>query len=140
RSASPQEKFYVNLCGVSFIDGAGKILLKEMYREGSQLIAEGCLNQAIVKEIVGEERNGSRIESSAGKKTPIIFYVALFSLYLGASGLHAQSSRPQDIPVAGQPLKLTLDKAVALALKQNTTAQIAVLQAAESVQDKNIAR
>jgi outer membrane protein TolC len=33
-----------------------------------------------------------------------------------------------------------LDKAVSLALRQNTTAQIAVLQAAESVQDKNIAR
>jgi outer membrane protein TolC len=35
---------------------------------------------------------------------------------------------------------LTLDQAVALALKQNTTAQIAVLNAAVSEQDKNIAR
>ena len=72
RAASPQEKFYVNLCGVSFIDGAGKILLKTMYHEGGQLIAEGCLNQAIVKEIVGNERGPVR-DNSADKKTPIIF-------------------------------------------------------------------
>jgi outer membrane protein TolC len=36
-------------------------------------------------------------------------------------------------------LRLTLDQAVALALKQNTTAQIAVLTAAQSEQDKKIA-
>src|SRR5499433_1811648 len=68
RTASPQERFYVNLCGVSYIDGAGKMLLKTMHREGGQLIAEGCLNQAIVREIVGREKNGAR---SSDKKTPI---------------------------------------------------------------------
>src|SRR5215467_13701616 len=88
RSASPQEKFYVNLCGVSFIDGAGKMLLKTMHHEGGQLIAEGCLNQAIVKEIVGQEKNGTRAES-ADKKTPIIFYGALFSLLLFGSSAKA---------------------------------------------------
>src|ERR1700741_1400437 len=149
RSASPPEKFYVNLCGVSFIDGAGKILLKTMHHEGGQLIADGCLNQAIVKEIVGQEKNGSRAESGSDKKTPIIFYVVLFSLLSFSSGTEAQdapapasqqgnASQTQATP--GQPLKLTLDKAVALTLKQNPTAQIAVLQAAQSVQDKNIAR
>jgi len=138
RNASPQEKFHVNLCGVSFIDGAGKVLLKTMYHEGGQLIAEGCLNQAIVKEIVGQERNGLRGEGSE-KKTPIIFYIALLSLLLGASGARAQAP-PGSVPVTGQPLKLTLDKAVGLALKQNPTAQIAVLQAAQAAQDQNIAR
>src|SRR5207245_4550532 len=39
-----------------------------------------------------------------------------------------------------QALKLTLDQAVGLALKQNPTAQIAILTAAQSEQDKNIAR
>jgi outer membrane protein TolC len=39
-----------------------------------------------------------------------------------------------------EALKLTLDQAVALALKQNPTAQIAILTAAQSEQDKNIAR
>ncbi len=51
RAASPDEKFSINLCGVSFIDPAGKTLLKEIYRQGGQLVAEGCLNQAIVREI-----------------------------------------------------------------------------------------
>jgi outer membrane protein TolC len=37
-------------------------------------------------------------------------------------------------------LRLTLDQAVALAIKQNPTAQIAVLTAAQSQQDKNIAQ
>lgn len=137
RAASPQEKFYVNLCGVSFIDGAGKILLKTMYHEGGQLIAEGCLNQAIVKEIVGNERGPVR-DNSADKKTPIIFYVALLSLLFGAHAVRAQTQPPA--PEVGQPLKLTLDKAVGLAVKQNTTAQIALVQAAQSVQDKDIAR
>jgi outer membrane protein len=140
RSASPQEKFYVNLCGVSFIDGAGKMLLKTMYHEGGQLIAEGCLNQAIVKEIVGEEKNVLRSQSSHEKKTPIIFYLLLFGLLLSGSGVRAQ--QPASVPGANpaEKLKLTLDRAVGLALKQNPTAQIAVLQAAQAVQDKNIAR
>jgi len=29
RAASPQDKFHVNLCGVSFIDAAGKVLLEK---------------------------------------------------------------------------------------------------------------
>src|SRR5439155_20944841 len=76
------------------------------------------------------------------KGTPIIFYVILMSLLLGASGVRAQDKpdAPAATQAASQPLKLTLDKAVGLALKQNPTAQIAVLQAAEAVQDKNIAR
>ena len=37
-------------------------------------------------------------------------------------------------------MRLTLDQAVSLALKQNPTAQIAIITAAESVQDKNVAR
>jgi len=36
-------------------------------------------------------------------------------------------------------LRLTLDQAVGLALKQNPTAQIAILQAAQSEQDRKIA-
>jgi len=156
RAASPQEKFYVNLCGVSFIDAAGKMLLKEMHRQGGQLVAEGCLNQAIVKEIIGSAKSeGREDEGKENKSAPIIFYVALLSLLVGASGVKAQdpSAGPEltgptssqssgQVPgtIAGEPLQLTLDKAVGMALKQNTTAQIAVLQAAQAVQDKNIAR
>src|SRR2546427_6664797 len=52
RAASPQEKFHVDLCGVSFIDAAGKVLLKEIYRQGGAPIAESVLNHAILPEIV----------------------------------------------------------------------------------------
>src|SRR5256885_15406178 len=51
RGDSPQEKFSVNLCGVTFIDAAGRALLKEIYREGGKLVAEGGLNQGIVEDI-----------------------------------------------------------------------------------------
>src|SRR5207302_9223715 len=54
-AASPGEKFHVDLCGVSFIDGAGKVLLKEIHRQGGQLVADGCLKQAIVNEIMACE-------------------------------------------------------------------------------------
>jgi len=143
RATTPHEKFYVNLCGVSFIDAAGKMLLKEMHRQGGQLVAEGCLNQAIVKEIIGRQKaEGRGQEGKDNKGTPIIFYLALLGLLLGANGVRGQEK--QDVPTPAQasnsPLRLTLDKAVGIALKQNPTAQIAVLQAAEAVQDKNIAR
>jgi outer membrane protein len=139
KAASPQERFYINLCGVSFIDAAGKMLLKEMHHQGGQLVAQGCLNQAIVKEIIGSAKSD---EGKENKGAPIIFYVLFLSLLLGSSGASAQEKpdRPAPMPAASEPLKLTLDKAVGLALRQNPTAQIAVLQAAQAVEDKNIAR
>jgi outer membrane protein len=141
RASSPQEKFHVDLCGVSFIDSAGKVLLKEIHQQGGHLLAEGCLNQAIVKEIVKSEGSGNTGKGRKGSH--IIFYVALFSLLFSpvlteAQGTSKQSSLPG--PSVTDVLRLTLDQAVGLALKQNPTAQIAILQAAQSVQDKNIAR
>src|SRR5258708_7004250 len=144
RAASPQDKFHVNLCGVSFIDAAGKVLLKEMHRQGGRLVAEGCLNQAILQEIVaGEKQAGHHAEKSRRKSSHIIFYTILFSLVLGPAVAHAQGINKQNALSGNAPtqvLRLTLDQAVGLALKQNTTAQIAILQAAQSEQDKNIAR
>src|SRR5262245_44670897 len=143
KAASPQEKFYVNLCGVSFIDGAGKMLLKEMHRQGGQLVAQGCLNQAIVKEIVGSGKGNGGDDGKETKGTPIVFYLALLGLLLGSGGVRAQNapqSKAASAETASEAQKLTLERAVDLALKQNPTAQIAVLQAAEAVQDRNIAR
>ncbi len=143
-AASPREKFHVNLCGVSFIDAAGKVLLKEVHRQGGQLVAEGCLNQAIVNDIVASEKKGESVGAKEPSKgSHIIFYTVLFSFVLGSTVAHAQgtnkpSSWPGNAPTQG--LRLTLDQAVGLALKQNTTAQIAILQAAQSEQDKNISR
>ncbi len=144
RAASPQEKFHVDLCGVSFIDAAGKVLLKEIHRQGGALIAEGCLNQAIVQEIVksekGEKRNGHK---EGPKGSHIVFYGALFSLLMSPMQSRAQATASNKMLPASAPtqaLRLTLDQAVGLAIKQNPTAQIAVLTAAQSEQDKNIAR
>jgi outer membrane protein TolC/ABC-type transporter Mla MlaB component len=135
-AASPREKFHIDLCGVSFIDASGKVLLKEIHRQGGRLIAEGCLNQAIVREIVADASEKQNEKSKERRKgSHIIFYLALFSLLLNAG-----SARAQVANAPTQVLRLTLDQAVGLAVKQNPTAQIAILTAAQSEQDKNIAR
>jgi outer membrane protein len=132
RAGSPREKFSVDLCGVSFIDAAGKVLLRTIHRDGGQLIAEGCLNQAIVDDIAGSEKESRKEASSEAppKRPPIIFYGLLFCLLLGS---RAQAQTPT------ATVRLTLEQAVNLAVKQNTTAQIAVLTAAQSEQDKRVA-
>jgi outer membrane protein len=139
-AANPRQKFSIDLCGVSFIDNAGKILLKEMYGLGGELIAEGCLNQSIVNEITGpraKQESSQKKEEGEKKGTTIIFYIAFLSLLILPCGLRAQN-QPAAAPIdAGH---LTLEQAVKLALKQNPTQQIAVLNAAESIQDKNITR
>jgi outer membrane protein len=143
-AVSPKQKYVVDLCGVSFIDSAGKVLLGEMHRHGAELRAEGCLNQAIVDEISGSGDANSATDGKPGKKpkgAPIIFYVVLSSFLLMPAFSHAQeqtAALPANAPA--DTLRLTLDQAVALAIKQNPAQQIAVLNAAESVQDKNIAR
>src|SRR2546425_3918352 len=143
-AAAPREKFHIDLCGVSFIDAAGKFLLKEIHRQGGRLIAEGCLNQAVVREIVsdaGERQHEKGKERRKGSH--IIFYVLFLTLVLNASFAQAQGTdqtRPLPTNAPAQVLRLTLDQAVGLALKQNPTAQIAILAAAQSEQDKNIAR
>jgi outer membrane protein len=145
RASSSHENLSVNLCGVIFIDAAGKALLKEIHKEGGRLAAVGCLNQAIVREIA-TEATGESSEKQAfdRKRNPIIFYVLFAGLTLASGGsLKAQTADRRNVLPANAPtetLRLTLDQAVALALKQNTTARIAVIQAAEAVQDKNVAR
>ena len=139
--ATPRQKFSINLCGVSYIDNAGKILLKEMHGLGGELIAEGCLNQSIVKEIMGsseKQEPAQKKQEADPKGTTIIFYIALLSLLI-SPGLQAQTQSPA--PASSSDVqRLTLEQAVKLALKQNPTQQIAVLNTAESIQDKNITR
>lgn len=145
-AAHPRQKFSINLCGVSFIDNAGKILLKEMHSLGGELLAEGCLNQAIVNEIAGSQAKQEPAQKKSDedtKGTTIIFYAALFGLLILPVASHAQTPPAQATQPAAAPTdvqRLTLEQAVSLALKQNPTQQIAVLNAAESVQDRNITR
>src|SRR6202011_5441888 len=72
--------------------------------------------------------------------SPIIFYIALFSLLAGAIRTPAQDKPPLPATPGAATVRLSLEQSVALALKQNPTQQIAILNAAESVQDKNITR
>src|SRR5258708_13422713 len=147
-AAVQRPKFCVNLCGVSFIDNAGKVLLKEMYRQGAEFLAEGCLNQAIVTEIIGPGRKTETRDpkdkdkdKDPSKGSPFIFYIIFFSLLLVPAFAGAQtknSALSANAPT--DTWKLTLEESVALAIKQNPTQQIAVLNAAESVQVKNITR
>ncbi len=58
----------VLLCAVTFIDDRGRELLAEMYRHGTKFVAEGCMNKAIVEEIIrGSKKHESR-ERTTGKK------------------------------------------------------------------------
>src|SRR5580700_2026761 len=95
RTRVPEEKFSVDLCGVSFIDAAGKVLLKEIHQQGGKLIAEGCLNQAIVEEIEGRDRTGKGGCWSRKKGSHIIFYVAFFSLVMSPVVAQAQAAAGQ---------------------------------------------
>jgi outer membrane protein len=147
-AGGPKLKYVINLCGVSFIDKAGKVLLQEMHSVGAELQAEGCLNQAIIHEIAksGEEAESAEKHVKKTKGGHIVFYVVLFSL-LGVHGpAAAQETQSNTAPkgLAGPaptlPLRLTLEQAVVLAVKQNPTEQIGLITAAEAVQDKNVAR
>jgi len=51
-AASTKRSVRVLLCAVTFIDDKGRDLLVEMYRRGAELVAEGCMNKAIIDEIV----------------------------------------------------------------------------------------
>ena len=64
------------------------------------------------------------------RRTSALWLVAIF---LAASSLSLRAQQPE-------PLRLTLHDAVALALRQNPQVQISILNLAESVQDKNVAR
>lgn len=57
RTADRDRPVKILICAVSYIDDRGKELLAEMYRNGAKLVAEGCMNQAIVKELQERKRN-----------------------------------------------------------------------------------
>jgi outer membrane protein len=144
RASSPHEKYQIHLCGVSFIDPAGKLLLTEIHRQGGQLMAEGCLNQAVINEITaGAESEKLMQKEGRQKKCPIIFWLFLAGLLFPAAVVHADDNTVSQAGVASQQpalIRLTLDRAVALALKQNPQVQISVLTAAQSEQDRTAAR
>jgi len=61
----------VNLKAVSYIDADGKRLLSEMYREGAEIKACGCMTRAIVEEIVREAKaRGGETQTAEEAPTP----------------------------------------------------------------------
>lgn len=123
----------VHLRAVSFIDAAGKELLAAMHRQGAELVATGCMTRAIVAKIkacAGGSAEAPR-RGWFGKRSLFLFLL-MAALAIGP-GARAQEN--QEKPM----LRLTLREAVSLALKQNPQVQIAILNVAESTQDKNIA-
>ncbi len=48
---SMHDRLVVDLTGVTFIDANGKALLIDLWRQGANLQAAGCLNRCIVDEI-----------------------------------------------------------------------------------------
>ena len=68
-SKGPETLRRVHLKAVSYIDADGKRLISEMYREGAEIKACGCMTRAIVEGIVreGKARGG---EAQTVEETP----------------------------------------------------------------------
>ncbi|HEU4341658.1 MAG TPA: hypothetical protein VFU31_08820 [Candidatus Binatia bacterium] len=55
--ANSDRRVRVLLCGVTFIDDQGRELLADMYRRGAELVAEGCMNKAVVEQIARDDEH-----------------------------------------------------------------------------------
>jgi outer membrane protein len=139
------EAVSIELAGVSFIDEAGKELLRRICGAGTRLEAAGCLTRAIVDEVAGKRPAAHR--RPGAKDLACILLLA--GLFFPASRLSAQMppSPPQQRrhPTPAQPaapvtLKLTLHDAVALALHQNPQVQIGAIDLATSQESRSVAR
>jgi len=59
-SAAPRShRIVVDLCGVSFVDDAGRELLARMHASGAKLVAAGPMSSALVEEICGQSQQPS---------------------------------------------------------------------------------
>jgi anti-anti-sigma regulatory factor len=55
-SEAHQHCTVIDLTGVTFIDANGKALLAQLWQQGTELRASGCLTKCIVEEITGARR------------------------------------------------------------------------------------
>ncbi len=125
-------KRVVDLGAVDFIDASGKALLARMRQQGAELRAtRGCMTRAMVEAILrgvqGEKAQGKRHNPSKPGSGILCLLIGIL--------LIPHSAWAQDAP----KLRLTLQDAVQLALKQNPQVQIANLNVAQSERDKDIA-
>lgn len=68
RAVASDQPVKVMLKAVTFINGAGRGLLTEMHRNGTELVAEGCMTKAIVAEIQGERHHKRFLEASGQER------------------------------------------------------------------------
>jgi len=66
-AVSQQGRTVIELTGVTFVDAEGKALLTQMWQQGAQLHAVGCLTRCIVEEITKAGRADSSCSSHKGK-------------------------------------------------------------------------
>jgi outer membrane protein TolC len=124
----------VELAGVTFIDSKGKCLLAKIHGQGAKLIGTGLMTRSIIEEIshCDEEHKRTTERSQGAKQTLVKMLIVLFvPMFIPLGRARAQDAKT---------LKLTLQEAVQLALKQNPQVLIANLSLAQSVQDQNLAR
>jgi len=124
----------VELAGVTFIDSKGKCLLAKIHGQGAKLVGTGLMTRSIIEEISNYDEEHKRSSGRAqGAKQALVkmLIVLLVPTFIPAGRARAQE---------GKALKLTLQEAVQLALKQNPQVQISNLDLAQSVQDQNLAR
>jgi len=70
-SKGPETLRRVHLKAVSYIDADGRRLLAEMYREGAEIKACGCMTRAIVEEIVRETKaRGTEAQTAEETSAP----------------------------------------------------------------------
>ena len=67
-AVSQRGRTVIELTGVTFVDAEGKALLIQMWQQGAQLHAVGCLTRCIVEEITKAGRAGSSRSSRKDKK------------------------------------------------------------------------
>jgi ABC-type transporter Mla MlaB component len=66
-AVSQQGRTVIELTGVTFVDAEGKALLTQMWQQGAQLHAVGCLTRCIVEEITKTGRTDSSSSSRKAK-------------------------------------------------------------------------
>lgn len=124
----------IELRDVTFIDEAGKALLRRWVGEGAKIRGGGCYTAAVVNSITSTQETdspASPARTSSGKRRRTIFPCIL----LAAALLSGVSARAQQNPA----MQLSLHDAVTMALKQNPDVQIGALNLAESQKDSAIA-
>jgi outer membrane protein TolC/anti-anti-sigma regulatory factor len=129
------KQIVVQLAGVTFIDSKGKCLLAKIHSQGAKLVGTGLMIKSIIEEISNcdEDQKRSTERAQGAKQTVVKMLIVLLVpiMFMPAARARAQEEKV---------LKLTLQEAVQLALKQNPQVQIANLNLAQSVQDQNLAR